>query len=160
MGDLKVFWGKIVGKAEMEEIFGAAGLPQCVGTQVHDGDIFNRYRNVLWTAVRQQYPARIQPDSIVISPIKDDESPQAYVHNTRKEWIRQTGARPDQDVFHNVALRKIIADGLPTAAQSRLNEAVGLYTVTFNQFTDHVVDAVMKTRANIQKVDAAAINRR
>ncbi|XP_029027884.1 uncharacterized protein LOC114868451 isoform X1 [Betta splendens] len=147
VGDLKALLGKVLGKQEMEETLRSAQMNAYAGTQAHDGELFNRHRNALWTALRLRYPTRIQPDSIVAVPIKDDESPQAYVHLTRKEWIRQTGGRPDEDIFHRQALRKRIVDGLPLPAQSKLGDAVGLYTMPFEQFTDHVIDAVTKIRS-------------
>lgn len=107
MGGMKAIWGKILGQQEMEEILQAAGLNQYVGTQAHDGNIFNRCNcNALWASLREHYPRRNQPDSIVTAPIKDDESPKVYIHTTHKEWIRQTWARPDHDIFHQVALQR------------------------------------------------------
>jgi len=62
--------------------------------------------------------------------LREDESPREILFL----WI------------HQLTLRKKIVERLPTAAESRLQEAVGLYTIPSKQFTDHVVDTMTKCR--------------
>ena len=78
--------------------------------------------------------------------LKDDEPAATYVHTQLRRWRVMTERDVQTDPIMTSLFSKAILEGLPAEAKRRLEEVVGLNTMTHKEFVDHVVHTVEKQR--------------
>ncbi|KAJ8372794.1 hypothetical protein AAFF_G00276890 [Aldrovandia affinis] len=143
LGDVKALLGKVLGTEKMLEVMREARLDprDMVETEV-DGVPFDPYRNQVWAALREVFPAR--PATAVLKgvPMGENESPTALVENQLHRWGMITERDVQKDPILTMLFRTAILEGLPPPAKSRLEEMVGLTSKTHREFVDHVIHAM------------------
>ncbi|XP_035275687.1 uncharacterized protein LOC118228336 [Anguilla anguilla] len=147
VGDLKALLGKVVGMETMLDIFEQAGFDRNhAKSPAVDGGPFDNVRGVVWTALRALYPARPDITNLTGPPLKDNEPPATYIHMQLRRWRLLTKRDVRADPIMTSLFRKAIREGMSPEVGRRLDEVVGLNTMTHREFVDHVVHAVDRQR--------------
>ncbi|XP_072906899.1 uncharacterized protein [Hemitrygon akajei] len=128
-----------------------AGL-QNVDSPQTDGANFDPVRQRVWQALRKLYPPRVDPKALKRELLGDTENPAAYVENQLKKWRLETEQEVENNLFLNSLFRQSILDAMPPQVKSKLEEVVGLSSLTPQAFSDHVVHAVEKYRRDKRKL--------
>ncbi|XP_072924035.1 uncharacterized protein [Hemitrygon akajei] len=128
-----------------------AGL-QNVDSPQTDGANFDPVYQRVWQALRKLYPPRVDPKALEGELLGDTENPAAYVENQLKRWRLETEQEVENNLFLNSLFRQSILDAMPPQVKSKLEEVVGLSSLTPRAFSDHVVHAVEKYRRDKRKL--------
>lgn len=99
-----------------------------------------------WLALRTEYPTKIDPKSLKGKPLKDTENPTAYINRQLKRLKQETEEDTDRSPVLTTLFRNLVTEALPMIVQSRLEEVVGLTSMSHRQFCDHVVHAIKNHR--------------
>ncbi|XP_035239843.1 uncharacterized protein LOC118208940 isoform X2 [Anguilla anguilla] len=154
VGDLKALLGKAVGMETMLDIFEQAGFDRNhAQSPAVDGGPFDNVRGVVWTALRTLYPARPDITTLTGPPLKDNELPATYIHTQLRRWRLITEKDVQADPIMTTLFRKAIREGMSPEVGRRLDEVVGLNTMTHREFVDHVVHAVDRQRKEGKKLE-------
>ncbi|XP_035236463.1 uncharacterized protein LOC118207216 isoform X2 [Anguilla anguilla] len=154
VGDLKALLGKAVGIETMLDIFEQAGFDRNhAQSPAVDGGPFDNVRGVVWTALRTLYPARPDITTLTGPPLKDNEPPATYIHTQLRRWRLLTEKDVQADPIMTTLFRKAIREGMSPEVGRRLDEVVGLNTMTHREFVDHVVHAVDRQRKEGKKLE-------
>ncbi|XP_035262702.1 uncharacterized protein LOC118221593 [Anguilla anguilla] len=154
VGDLKALLGKAVGMETMLDIFEQAGFDRNhAQSPAVDGGPFDNVRGVVWTALRTLYPARPDITTLTGPPLKDNEPPATYIHTQLRRWRLLTEKDVQADPIMTTLFRKAIREGMSPEVGRRLDEVVGLNTMTHREFVDHVVHAVDRQRKEGKKLE-------
>ncbi|XP_035287054.1 uncharacterized protein LOC118234558 isoform X2 [Anguilla anguilla] len=154
VGDLKALLGKVVGMETMLDIFEQAGFDRNhAQSPAVDGGPFDNVRGVVWTALRALYPARPDMAALTGPPLKDNEPPATYIHMQLRRWRLLTKRDVRADPIMTTLFRKAIQEGMSPEVGRRLDEVVGLNTMTHREFVDHVVHAVDRQRKEGKKLE-------
>ncbi|XP_072890403.1 uncharacterized protein [Hemitrygon akajei] len=151
MGDLKALLIRLMGTSKLKELMEMAGL-QNVDSPQTDGANFDPVRQRVWQALRKLYPPRVDPKALKGELLGDTENPAAYVENQLKKWRLETEQEVENNLFVNSLFRQSILDAMPPQVKSKLEEVVGLSSLTPQAFSDHVVHAVEKYRRDNRKL--------
>ncbi|CAJ1053460.1 uncharacterized protein LOC118470224 isoform X1 [Xyrichtys novacula] len=142
MGDIKRLLASILGVPAMEEILQRAGLNRYAGTAVNDPELFAACRARMWRSLKDVFPTNVHPDNIIIEPLGPQENPRAYVSKAHQIWRNITGNDPDMHQMEQSILRAKIQKGLPQPVRNKLEEVVGLGSMTKGIYTDHIAHQV------------------
>ncbi|XP_035248910.1 uncharacterized protein LOC118213828 isoform X2 [Anguilla anguilla] len=154
VGDLKALLGKVVGMETMLDIFEQAGFDRNhAQSPAVDGGPFDNVRGVVWTALRALYPARPDITTLTGPPLKDNEPPATYIYTQLRRWRLITERDVQADPIMTTLFRKAIREGMSQEVGRRLDEVVGLNTMTHREFVDHVVHAVERQRKEGKKLE-------
>lgn len=151
LGDIKAVWAQTMGAPTMEDLLKHSGKSWMLNPMA-DGIEFNAYRPALWQALRAQYPSRIDPKALKGEPLQDTENPAAYISRQLKRWKQETEEEIEKSPVLLTLFRNAIVEALPTPVRSRLDEVVGLTSMPYRQFNDHIVHAVEKYRKDEAKL--------
>ncbi|XP_072899088.1 uncharacterized protein [Hemitrygon akajei] len=151
MGDLKALLIRLMGTFKLKELMEMAGL-QNVDSPQTDGANFDPVRQRVWQALRKLYPPRVDPKALKGELLGDTENPAAYVENQLKKWRLETEQEVENNLFLNSLFRQSILDAMPPQVKSKLEEVVGLSSLTPQAFSDHIVHAVEKYRRDKRKL--------
>ncbi|KAJ8334141.1 hypothetical protein SKAU_G00397800 [Synaphobranchus kaupii] len=111
-----------------------------------DGRIFDQYRQRIWDSLRKAYPTRPSTAMLKGVPMKEEESAAAFVENQVRNWQMTLDKDIQGDPIMTAMFRAAILEGLPDLAKCRLEEVVGLSSMTHREFVDHVIHAVERGR--------------
>ncbi|XP_064195190.1 uncharacterized protein LOC135256880 [Anguilla rostrata] len=154
VGDLKALLGKVVGMETMLDIFEQAGFDRNhAQSPAVDGGPFDNVCGIVWTALRALYPARPDMTALTGPPLKDNELPATYIHMQLRRWRSLTERDVQADPIMTTLFRKAIQEGMSPELGRRLDEVVGLNTMTHREFVDHVVHAVDRQRKEGKKLE-------
>lgn len=103
-------------------------------------------QEVLKDTLQRRYPTQITHETLLWSPLKDDESPVSYVRTKCREWRQEFGVNPEDNPLLQEKFRESVLKGLPTPVKKKLKKVVTLYSMTFHEFCDHVAHAVCRHR--------------
>ncbi|KAG5853810.1 hypothetical protein ANANG_G00030470 [Anguilla anguilla] len=138
----------------MLDIFEQAGFDRNhAQSPAVDGGPFDNVRGVVWTALRALYPARPDITTLTGPPLKDNELPATYIHTQLRRWRLLTERDIQADPIMISLFRKAIREGMSPEVGRRLDEVVGLNTMTHREFVDHVVHAVDRQRKKGKKLE-------
>ncbi|XP_072880626.1 uncharacterized protein [Hemitrygon akajei] len=151
MGDLKALLIRLMGTSKLKELMEMAGLQNMDSPQT-DGANFDPVRQRVWQALRKLYPPRVDPKALKGELLGDTENPAAYVENQLKKWRLETEQEVENNLFLNSLFRQSILDAMPPQVKSKLEEVVGLSSLTPQAFSDHVVHTVEKYRRDKRKL--------
>ncbi|XP_035252956.1 uncharacterized protein LOC118216053 isoform X4 [Anguilla anguilla] len=138
----------------MLDIFEQAGFDRNhAQSPAVDGGPFDNVRGVVWTALRALYPARLDMAALTGPPLKDNEPLATYIHMQLRRWRLFTKRDVRADPIMTTLFRKAIQEGMSPEVGRRLDEVVGLNTMTHREFVDHVVHAVDRQREEGKKLE-------
>ncbi|XP_035287150.1 uncharacterized protein LOC118234599 isoform X2 [Anguilla anguilla] len=138
----------------MLDIFEQAGFDRNhAQSPAVDGGPFDNVRRVVWTALRSLYPARPDITTLTGPLLKDNELPATYIHTQLRRWRLLTEKDVQADPIMTTLFRKAIREGMSPEVGRRLDEVVGLNTMTHREFVDHVVHAVDRQRKEGKKME-------
>ncbi|KAJ8353260.1 hypothetical protein SKAU_G00208270 [Synaphobranchus kaupii] len=150
LGDVKALLTKVVGKEKMLDLIENAGYRGADKSTV-DGRIFDQYRQKIWDSLRKAYPTRPSTAMLKGVPMKEEESAAAFVENQLRNWRMTLDKDIQGDPIMTAMFRAAILEGLPDLAKRRLEEVVGLSSMTHREFVDHVIHAVERGRMEEKK---------
>ncbi|KAJ8353663.1 hypothetical protein SKAU_G00212300 [Synaphobranchus kaupii] len=150
LGDVKALLTKVVGKEQMLDLIENAGYRGADKSTV-DGRIFDQYRQKIWDSLRKAYPTRPSTAMLTGVPMKEEESAAAFVENQLRNWRMTLDKDIQGDPIMTAMFRAAILEGLPDLAKRRLEEVVGLASMTHREFVDHVIHAVERGRMEEKK---------
>lgn len=84
-------------------------------------------------------------------PIGEAENP-AYVHKLQREWRHELGQNPEDHPLQRAMFRDSVMKGLPGPVRSRLEDVIGLSTMEYTLFCEHVTLAMEKHRNQEQRM--------
>ncbi|XP_035235249.1 uncharacterized protein LOC118206552 [Anguilla anguilla] len=138
----------------MLDIFEQAGFDRNhAQSPAVDGGPFDNVRGVVWTALRALYPTRPDITTLTVPPLKDNEPPATYIHTQLRRWRLITERDVQADPIMTTLFRKAIREGMSQEVGRRLDEVVGLNTMTHREFVDLVVHAVERQRKEGEKLE-------
>ncbi|XP_048842887.1 uncharacterized protein LOC125715428 [Brienomyrus brachyistius] len=86
IGDIKAVMARTLGVDAMERLLRSSGLAAATGTPVNDACPFDGYRANFWHQLRLMFPPRLSVVEMKVEPIKEGESPAAYLQAQEKRW--------------------------------------------------------------------------
>ncbi|XP_064191685.1 uncharacterized protein LOC135254971 isoform X1 [Anguilla rostrata] len=138
----------------MLDIFEQAGFDRNhAQSPAVDGGAFDNVFGVVRTALRALYPARLDITTLTGPPLKDNQPPATYIHTQLRRWRLITERDVRVDPIMTTLFRKAIREGMSQEVGRRLDEVVGLNTMTHRAFVDHVVHAVERQRKEGKKLE-------
>ena len=146
VGDIKAILTKTLGVGEMREMVEGDRFHRLTLTQAHDGDMFNTYRQSLWDQLREAFPTQVRLELLRGELLGDSESPAAHIAKIMKLWRTELGVNPEKDALQRTMFRRSVIHNLPAQVKGRLEDVVGLTSMTFAEFSGHVIHAIEKFR--------------
>lgn len=153
LGDIKALLARLMGAERMRELFERARLQGVAGNPLTDGVCFDAYRNVLWQALRDVFPARLDPKTLKGEPLGETETPAGYLERQLKRWRMITERNIIGDHLMTTLFRAAILEALPPPVRARLEEVVGLSAKSHGEFNEYVIHAVEKYRKEEKRQD-------
>ncbi|XP_072559523.1 uncharacterized protein [Paramormyrops kingsleyae] len=141
VGDIKAVLACVLGADRMERLLRSSGLVAATGTPVNDACHFDGYRANCWHQLRLMFPPRLSVFEMKVEPIKEEESPAAYLQAQEKRWHTETEQDLQNPAFRG-QYRRALQDALPKPVRSRLRQVVGLITMPEEQNREQLIHAI------------------
>ncbi|XP_046881787.1 uncharacterized protein LOC124471344 [Hypomesus transpacificus] len=151
IGDIKMILGRTLGAGGLSDVMHSQHLAEILDTHAGDGDLFNAIRTEVWESLRTLFPDRVRLEMLTGETIESSEPPMAFIHKTLGKWRAELGKNPEDEVLQQAMFRQGVVRGLTETVQGRLADVVGLYSMPFAQFCEHITHAVLKERNNENK---------
>ncbi|XP_048867288.1 uncharacterized protein LOC125740343 [Brienomyrus brachyistius] len=119
IGDIKAVMARALGVDAMERLLRSSGLAAATGTPLNDACPFGGYRANLWHQLRLMFPPRLSVVEMKVEPIKEGESPAAYLQAQEKRWRTETEQDLQNPAFRGL-YRRALQDALPKPVRTRL----------------------------------------
>lgn len=133
LGDLRALLGRIEGKDMAKRLLKTAGVKS-----VHPDNVaLYQFRNDLWSAFRQQFPAERNVDGVKDICMFSEEGTMDYLKRAANLWAKHTGSRHDVGEANQALWRRQCIKGLPKLVQDSLEEVVGLNKLGYPLWVEH-----------------------
>ncbi|KAM4583817.1 uncharacterized protein PAE49_003635 [Odontesthes bonariensis] len=150
VGHIKAVWALCFGTSTMEGILRDSENDWMLSHRA-DGTDFNAYRAALWRALRAEFPVGVDLEALKGEPLSGTESPAVYIAQQLKKWRQESEGEIEKSPAWVTLFRVSIKEALPAPVQGRLEDVVGLNSMSHGQFRDHVVHAVNKYRKELKR---------
>ena len=148
----------MLGLEQMKPIFAQSGMKTYAETSGGDADLYASFVAALERTLRDRFPTRIDPYTVVIEGLAGDENPHAYVNRVHQLWLDLTGNDGSQSDTDRSFLRTKLESGLPHAVQKKLRDVVGLATMPLHAYREQIIHFVNQHRHKLMNDQAKAID--
>ncbi|KAL1022307.1 hypothetical protein UPYG_G00024970 [Umbra pygmaea] len=146
-GDVKALLVRVVGVTKTESVLKNGGMSWLIGNSTGDARSFDPYRQQLWKALREEFPAVVNTDLLKGAILGETDNPAEYVQKQVEKWRMETERDPEVDTLVSHMFRKALVDALPTPVKAKLEDIAGLTTSkSHKEFRDCFVHAVDRHR--------------
>lgn len=134
LGDIRALMGRIEGRLRVQEMDEKAG-----STRSGDETPFNRHRTAYWTALRATFPTTRTLTALASLKKEVDEEMHTFLNRCEDVWQESTGERYDSTEATVMLWRNAVLKSLPLQVQAKLEDIVGLDTMSDERWRAHLV---------------------
>lgn len=124
-------------RKKTHDIFTAAKLPQVIDSNMADHVGFGGHRSVRWAEVSKLYPEKSY-SKLEGETLKDNVCPSKFLHTFQRRWREETGSACNTNLTTERLFKLMVKKAPPPQVQKCLDEVVGLMTMQWSLFSEHV----------------------